>query len=293
MLAIPNSPGIQPIAKVLSSRQITPPRPARRFFWPAAFIASLWTSANLFSADTNQITASPAQVKANSAARARAALAEARSRFRADTNNAEAAWQFARACFDAADTATNNAVKAEVAEQGIAACRQLLGRDSNSVPAHYYLGMDLGQLADTKRNPSAFKIVKEMEREFQAARSLDERLDYAGPDRNLGLLYWQAPIIVSIGSRSKARQHLQRAVELAPDYPENRLNLAEACLKWGDRNGARSELKALEELWPAARKKFSGEDWADDWIDWESRLNKARDKAGETTKPLAAPSQKN
>jgi tetratricopeptide (TPR) repeat protein len=233
--------------------------------------------------------ASPPLSNAEIAARANRIYREANSRFQRETNNADAAWQFARACFDAAESATNNAGRAEIAEQGIIACRQLLARATDSVPAHYYLGMNLGQLADTKRNPSAFKFVKEMEREFQAARSLDEKFDCAGPDRNLGLLYWQAPIIISVGSRSKARQHLQRAVELAPDYPENRLNLIEASLKWGDRNGARRELKALEDLWPGARRKFTGETWAASWMDWEPRLENAKKKIGDAPEAIETP----
>jgi hypothetical protein len=76
-----------------------------------------------------------------------------------------------------------------------------------------------------------------MEREFSLARKLDEHFADAGPDHNLGLLYRDAPALGSIGSRAKARQHLQRAVELAPQYPEKRLNLIEAYLKWATATG--------------------------------------------------------
>ena len=149
--------------------------------------------------------------------------------------------------------------------------------------------MNLGQLADTKRNLAALKMVKEMEREFQAAADLDDRIDYAGPERNLGLLYLQSPVIVSIGSRAKAQQHLRRAVELAPEYPENRLNLIEAGLKWGDRAGARRELKALEEHWPQAQHQLTGETWAASWANWKKRLADAADKLGESLKALESP----
>jgi len=44
-----------------------------------------------------------------------------------------------------------------------------------------------------------------MERRFHTARQLQETLDYAGPDRNLGLLYWRAPgWPASVGSRPQA-----------------------------------------------------------------------------------------
>jgi hypothetical protein len=143
--------------------------------------------------------------------------------FQDNPHDTETAWQFARACFDLSSLQNEPSQQAAISQQGIDACRQSLSVKSNSVQAHYYLGMNMGQLADTKRNLAALRMVKDMEREFQAALILDATFDYAGPDRNLGLLYREAPIIASIGSRSKARQHLQKAGELAPEFPENRL----------------------------------------------------------------------
>ena len=78
-------------------------------------------------------------------------------------------------------------------------------------------------------------------------------------------------------------------MELAPEYPENRLNLIEACLKWGDRNGARRELKALEEAWPRARRDFADKAWAASWADWEERLKKGKKKVEEAPKALETP----
>ena len=203
----------------------------------------------------------------------------AASRYQAEPRSTEAAWRFARACFDLADIATNRAERAAIANEGIAACEPLVARSPDLVQAHYYLGMNLAELAQTK-GLGALKLVKQMEREFTVACKLDERFDYAGADRNLGLLYRDAPAIGSIGSRTKAREHLERAVELAPDYPENRLNLIEAYLKWGNRQDAEHEVHALEALWPQARTKLAGPAYAADWDDWEPRLNKAKAKLG-------------
>ena len=120
--------------------------------------------------------------------------------------------------------------------------------------------MNLGQLADAEApSIAAYKLVKEIEREFKAAADLDEHFDYAGPARCLGLLYRDAPgWPISIGSQRKAREWLEPAVKLAPDYPENHLNLAETCLRWKERDAAERELKALDALWPKAQTNFSG-----------------------------------
>jgi tetratricopeptide (TPR) repeat protein len=203
---------------------------------------------------------------------------DARNRFLANTNDAEAGWQFSRACFDLADAAASSASRADFASQGIAAAQQSLAVNNNSAAAHYYLGMNIGQLAETKHSLSGLWMVKDMEREFLATGALDEHFDYAGADRNLGLLYEQAPVVISVGSRSRARQHLEKAVELAPDFPENRLNLIEAYLKWDYHAEAVRELQNLEKIWPEAQKKFTGEDWASTWVDWNKRLNSAKKK---------------
>ena len=203
---------------------------------------------------------------------------QAHAQFMAHTNDAQAAWQFARACFDEADGAPNNGQRARFANEGITAAQQALADDNNSAAAHYYLGMNIGQLADTKRNLSGLHLVKDMEREFTAARLLDEHFDHAGPDRNLGLLYEDAPVLISIGSRSKAREHLEKSVELSPDFPENRLNLVEAYLKWDYHEEAVQALKDLEKVWPAAKKKYSGDGWPSSWVDWDKRLDAAKRK---------------
>jgi len=235
--------------------------------------------------------ASSAGAASEFAAYVQTSFKEAQARYQIAPAETNAAWQLARACFDLADLATNKTQRAALADEGIAACRQALARESNSAPAHYYLGMNLGQLAQT-RGLSALGLVNQMERAFSRARELDERFDWAGPDRNLGLLYRDAPSVVSVGSRKKAREHLGRAVKLAPQYPENRLNLAEACLHWGDLRGSRRELAALELVWPLARSNLTGVAWIGSWSDWEPRLQRLKRKLEAAPKALDAPRQK-
>lgn len=214
---------------------------------------------------------------------------EVHEQFLARTNNPEIAWHFARACFDLADIATNNPKRAEFASEGIAAARHALALDSNSAPAHYYLGMNLGELADTRHNLSALHMTREMEREFLAADRLDEHFDYAGADRNLGLLYLQAPVVFSVGDRAKGRRYLEAAVRLAPEFPENRLNLIEAYLNLHDTGEALGQLADLEKLWPAAQKEFTGPEWALTWADWDARLSMAKKRLATAAKTIESP----
>jgi tetratricopeptide (TPR) repeat protein len=264
--------------------------PALTRFFQIIALAGCWCAGpGALSATAGPNPTGPAATGTNFVARAEELFRQARQRYQTETNDSEAAWQFARACFDYADLATNKATRVDIARQGVAACRQLIARHPASAEGHYYLGMNLGQIADTKRNLSALRMAKEMEHEFLLVCDLDEHFDHAGSDRNLGLLYLEAPSLISIGSRTKARQRLRRTVELEPDFPENRLVLAEAYLKWGETADARHELKALEELWPEARRKFSDENWAPIWADWEKRLQNIKDKLRDPSTKVMLP----
>jgi hypothetical protein len=195
----------------------------------------------------------------------------AKARYQANSSDAKAAWQFARACFDRADWADKSGARAATAKEGISACEQALRLQPNLAAAYYYLGMNQGQLAQTK-TLGALSLVKEMEKSWTKARELDEHFDFAGPDRNLGLLYRDAPRSpLSIGQRAKAEEHALRAVALEPRYPENYLNLMETYVKWEKWAAAAAQDDKLRELLSAARKEFSGPSWQNDWDDWERR----------------------
>lgn len=217
----------------------------------------------------------------------------ARKQFQKEKSNFDSAWKFGQSCFDWAEFAQSDQQRETIANQGIDACRRAIQQQPKAIAGHYYLAMNLGQLARTK-TIGALKLVDQMEVEFKIARDIDAKFDFAGPERNLGLLYRDAPgWPASIGNRSKARLHLERAVKLSPNYPENHLNLLEAYLKWGDKNAAQRAFKALKEIWDAAKKEFSGEPWASSWADWERRLEQIQGKVTDAPKILETPRQKN
>jgi hypothetical protein len=233
-----------------------------------------------FSAVEVGIAADENSDKAKWSAHAQEVFSAAQKRLQSEPTNNAAAVQFARAGFDRAEFATNDTERAAIAVHCIDACRKLIARDSNSAPAHLYLGMNLGQLAKTKLL-GALKIVNEMEREFKTARALDEQFNRGGADRALGRLYFEAPTTLSIGNKTKARHHLQRAAILFPEYPENRLNLAEAYVAWQDKKGLQQELQAIEKIWPAARTNFTGIEWESSWHEWKLRKERLERKAKE------------
>ena len=207
------------------------------------------------------------------APRAEAAFVRAQKNFAAHPADASAAIELGRATYNWALLATNSSQRAAIAQTGIAACQHLLARDPKSAAGHYYLAIDFGELAEAEApSVAAYKLIKEIEREFKTAAELDESCDFGGPARCLGLLYRDAPgWPVSIGSKRKAREFLERAAALAPDSPENQLNLAESSVRWRDAAAAEKHLKELAAIWPAAKTRLAGESWEPDWDDWTTR----------------------
>src|SRR5262249_39765600 len=92
----------------------------------------------------------PPLAKSEFPAYAQKTFDQAQARYEAHRHDAEPAWQLARAYFDLGEFATNNTQRAELAEKAIALSRLLISRQTNLAAGHYYLGMNLGQLARTK-----------------------------------------------------------------------------------------------------------------------------------------------
>ncbi len=208
-------------------------------------------------------------------------LIAARKRFQADTNSVPAAWALGEACFWRGEFAVEAESRKALANEGIAICRALTLRAPTVPEGHYYLALNLGQLARTKWL-EALGLVKELEHGLQLASGMNPRLDHAGPDRCLGLLYRDAPgWPLSVGSKSKVRTHLLRAVELAPDFPENHLVLLETWLAWKEKKPLPHDLDTLAALLPKARKQLTGAAWTAHWDDWERRWHAVQTKAVE------------
>jgi tetratricopeptide (TPR) repeat protein len=188
----------------------------------------------------------------------------------------EAAWRYSRACFEWAEFSRSDASRAALAEEGIAVARKLIVRKPDSAFGHYYLGMNLGQLART-RTLTALGIVSDMEQAFEKARQLDASTDYAGPDRYLGMLYRDAPgWPASIGNRRKARVHLERAAALRPDYPENQLALLESYREWNEKDAFLKHFGPAALALAEARKKLTGPYWEGRWAGWDKDWHELR-----------------
>lgn len=190
--------------------------------------------------------------------------------FREHPDELKAALRLGEASFLWAEQDVEN--RAMIAEVGIDAARAGLRIDASSGPAHYYLAMNLGQLARTKTF-GALKLVRQMEKEFLSAVKQSPKIHHGGAHRSLGMLYEQAPgWPLSVGNRKKARKHLEQAVELVPEYVENHLALMDAYLRWKKADLVRKRLKAAREALEVSREKVTGVKGKVLLEEWERRL---------------------
>jgi hypothetical protein len=211
-------------------------------------------------------------------ARAQQAYSQAHSNYLAAPGETKAATAFARACFELADIATDKHQKATVAQEGIDAARLASENDPNNGEAFLFLGLNQGALAETK-SLGALSLLRQMEKALLRATELDAHLDHAAADRSLGLLYRDAPgRPVSLGSKTKAREHLERAVSLDPDYPDNVLSLLEGYEKWDQSGLLQAGLERYRRQLPEAKKKYSGPQYEQPWRDWAERQNALQQK---------------
>ncbi len=222
------------------------------------------------------------------ATRAEHAFRAAEQTARREPTNLAALVQFSRTAFEWAEFVHDNHQRAEIATRGIDAAHSAIQLAETNAAAHYWLGMNVGQLARTK-SIGALKLVREMESELLRSRSLDPHVDFAGADRSLGMLYRDAPgWPTSIGNKTKARTHLDAAIKLHPEFPDNQLALAESFSEWDDKQNLARQLETTEDTMAKARSKFTGVEWEQSWADWNKRLAELKAKARTKAAPVTA-----
>jgi hypothetical protein len=194
-------------------------------------------------------------------ARVTCAAQELEQSARALRDDYDAQWQAAQALAFLAENESQPESRKDAAKRGIVLSRHGRELKPDRVECVYWYAINVGLLADVDR-AYGLDAVGEMEAALKRAGEIDERYDYAGPLRVLGILYLRTPAPpVSIGSPRKGLRLLQRAVELFPDYPENYLYLTEAYRDTDKPEEARAALaKVLDaRSWPD--RQFESAKW--------------------------------
>jgi hypothetical protein len=139
----------------------------------------------------------------------------------------------------------------------------------------FWLGAALGVQA-RERPATGLSALSKIEAAFKRAAEGNPEMEDAGPDRALALLYLRAPRWPrGPGDPEQGLVHAKKAVALRPDYPPNRLALAEALAAAGDTAG--SLAAGREALRLAEARAAAGDPDANEWV---SQARKSIDGGG-------------
>lgn len=131
-------------------------------------------------------------------------------------------------------------------ERGVNSGQEAITLNPRARYGNYWFASNLGMLGLCRGVMASLKSIDPMKRSMEIVVQENERFFFAGPHRALGRLYHQAPgWPISIGSKSKALEHLERAVKLAPAFFHNRLYLAELYVDLHKRDKAKEQLDWL------------------------------------------------
>jgi hypothetical protein len=134
--------------------------------------------------------------------------------------------------------------------EGLAVAEAALALDPDDPAALLWWIAHRGSQASPLNPVAAVRIANEVERSLLRLRERAPEHEYAAADRVLGVVYFTAPPVVSIGSLKKAEQHLGDALRRFPTYPGNQLAMAQLLVKKGDcrlaRRGAELVLSSRE-----------------------------------------------
>lgn len=167
-------------------------------------------------------------------------------------------WQAARTTAWLAEYSSDNVERERYAREGLTYSNTALQAEPEAPEAIFYNAVLAGFLGELD-NAYGLDAVKRIEEGMTKLIEREVNIANGGPWRALGVLQLRAPgPPVSVGSLRNGKRNLERALELAPEWPENHLYLAEAEFMWAsDRDGREDiKLQAQERL----KKWLTGSD---------------------------------
>jgi len=152
------------------------------------------------------------------------------------------------------------------AESGIAYANRCVEIAPNTPECYYWRAVNTG-VYHSVRVVGYQRGIKQMINDCNAVIAMGrEKYDNAGPWRIQGQIFTKLP---ETGGRpdsltrdlDKALVYLRKAVDLAPNYPENHIALAEALYKEGESEAASHELDVAKELAPKWQNDVAYAEW--------------------------------
>lgn len=173
-------------------------------------------------------------------------------------------------CMDILPALETREQRLKMADRGLKHAQALIKLRPKEPSGHYGWAVLTGRHMKDERLPDV-GVVKKLKAAAEKSVDLDESYRHGAAFRYLGELYAKAPAWpVSIGDMDEAVFHFREAVRVAPNWPKNRLALAEALASEGEADEARAQIQQLDRLLAQENPKWC------DYEAWSMRQRRER-----------------
>lgn len=155
----------------------------------------------------------------------------------------DVAWKIARADYWLGGHAPENERRGFL-EDGIAAGRQAVAIKPDRPEGHFWIGANMGTLAESFGMRQGLKYRKPIKEELEATLKLDPAFMQGSADRALGRWYHRVPGLFG-GSHKEAEAHLLSSLKYNPNSCASLYFLAELYVDDGRKADARMQLQKV------------------------------------------------
>jgi tetratricopeptide (TPR) repeat protein len=155
----------------------------------------------------------------------------------------DAAWKLARADYWLGNHAPEMERRAFL-ERGIDAGKHAVAIDANRPEGHFWIGANMGTLAESFGLSAGLKYRKPIKEELETTLRLDPAFQQGSADRALGRWYFKVPGLFG-GSHKLAEEHFRKSLTYNPNSTATHYFLAELLLDGTRKDEARTELRKV------------------------------------------------
>jgi tetratricopeptide (TPR) repeat protein len=155
----------------------------------------------------------------------------------------DSAWKLSRAYYWLAGHAPQSEERGFY-EKGIEAGRRSVAIDGGKPEGHFWLGANMGALAESAGLSAGLKYRKPIKTELETVLRLDPAFLHGSADRALGRWYFKVPRLFG-GSHKQAEEHFKAALKYKDDSTVTHYFLAELYEDDGRVPEARAELQKV------------------------------------------------
>lgn len=157
--------------------------------------------------------------------------------------------------FKAMYTGLSKEQKKNIYDNGFSLGERMMKRFPKSVPLKFWYGANAGRWADVHGFVQAATsgIAKKLRRVSKEIIKLDPQYQGGGGYRILAQVHFYSPnipLIMGWPSNDRAMELIEKAMDIAPDHPTNRLLYAEVLLEFDQDKKARQQLEYILNMEP-------------------------------------------